>query len=147
MCVCVCVRVCVYLHADINPFPLQVEKPLEAALKFLAPLQLHSRKRIEPHLLAYAIHSRRCELNLTENHFFAIASVLSFHPMVSTPSVKFLLMLQSLKRARAVDPEDGGLHEAVVDFALAGVYIQTPTCRCMHATVKRQPTVSPPCPQ
>ncbi len=32
-------------------------------------------------------------------------------------------MLQSLKRARAVDPGDGGLHEAVVDFVLLGVYV------------------------
>ena len=40
---------------------LSTKTPLDEALKFLVPLQLFSSGRIETHLLAYAIHSRRRE--------------------------------------------------------------------------------------
>ena len=35
------------------------------------------------------------------------------------PAGKFLLMLQSIKRAQAVDHENGELHSIIVDFVLA----------------------------
>jgi len=31
-------------------------------------------------------------------------------------------MLQSIKRARKVNPDDGELHEAIVGFVMAGMY-------------------------
>lgn len=52
------------------------EDPLSEALKFLRPLQLLARERIDTHLLAFEIHFRR---------------------------KKILLMLQSLKRAIRID--------------------------------------------
>ncbi|XP_064405279.1 N-alpha-acetyltransferase 15, NatA auxiliary subunit-like [Halichondria panicea] len=68
---------------------LETKTPLEQALKFLSPLRLFSSGRIEPHLLGYAIHSRRR---------------------------KFLLMLQSIKRAQCIDAENGELHLNIVNF-------------------------------
>ena len=32
---------------------------------------------------------------------------------------KFLLMLQSIKRAKAAEPENGELHSVIVDFILS----------------------------
>lgn len=42
--------------------------------------------------------------------------------LVCPPVGKFLLMLQSIKRARKVNPDDGELHEAIVGFVMAGMY-------------------------
>lgn len=71
---------------------LETDTPLEEAVKFLIPLQTLARQTMQTHLLAYDIHSRRR---------------------------KFLLMLQAIKRAKALEPENGHLHVAIVDFALA----------------------------
>ena len=76
-----------------NVLPLQTDKPLEVAVKFLVPLQLLSPSNVTTHTLGYEIHSRRGQ---------------------------FLLMLQALKRLHAIDPDDGELHRMLVDFVLAG---------------------------
>ncbi|XP_019854443.1 PREDICTED: N-alpha-acetyltransferase 15, NatA auxiliary subunit [Amphimedon queenslandica] len=70
---------------------LNVEDPLNEANKFLKPLQSMCTGNIRTHLLAYAIHSRRR---------------------------KYLLMLQSLKRAFSCDPENPTLHCYIVDYVL-----------------------------
>lgn len=46
---------------------VQVEKPLDEAIKLLLPLQTLCRSRVEPHLLAYAIHSRRREYSVQDH--------------------------------------------------------------------------------
>jgi peptide alpha-N-acetyltransferase len=68
------------------------KQPLEEALKFLKPLQTLGSGRIETHLLAYRIYCRR---------------------------KKLLLMLQSVKRAAAIDRNHHELHEHIVDLTLA----------------------------
>lgn len=69
----------------------RVEDPLEQATKFLRPLQTLSANRIETHLLAYEIYSRKGKL---------------------------LLMLQSIKRACRVDANNPQLHVCLVKFYL-----------------------------
>eukprot|EP00112_Aurelia_sp_Birch-Aquarium-sp1_P001688 Seg1183.1 transcript_id=Seg1183.1/GoldUCD/mRNA.D3Y31 product="N-alpha-acetyltransferase 15 NatA auxiliary subunit" protein_id=Seg1183.1/GoldUCD/D3Y31 len=66
------------------------EKPLEEAIKFLTHLQLLAKDRIETHLMAYEIYERKG---------------------------KPLLMLQSIKRAYALDSDHPKLHECIVRFA------------------------------
>lgn len=65
------------------------EDPLEKAIEFLRPLQLLGKDRIETHLMAFEIYSRRGKL---------------------------LLMLQSLKRARAIDANNPTLHNCIIRF-------------------------------
>lgn len=76
---------------DLIPEKLErPEKPLEEAIKFLIPLQNLLGKKLETHLLAYEIYSRK---------------------------ERPLLMLQSLKRALAVaEPSEPALHEAIARF-------------------------------
>lgn len=66
------------------------EDPLERAIEFLTPLQLLAKERIETHLLAFEIYYRK---------------------------QKPLLMLQSIKRARAIDANNATLHLCIVKFA------------------------------
>lgn len=63
--------------------------PLEQAIKFLRPLENFAKNRIETYLMAFEIHFRRR---------------------------KFLLMLQSLKRAHSLNPSHPDLHACVVRF-------------------------------
>ncbi|XP_047141006.1 N-alpha-acetyltransferase 15, NatA auxiliary subunit isoform X1 [Hydra vulgaris] len=77
---------------DGKPDPLVLVKcknPLEEAVKFLRPLQLLSKQKIETHLMAYEIYSR---------------------------TNKPLLMLQSVKRAYHCDPTNSQLHCCLVEF-------------------------------
>ncbi|XP_074849390.1 N-alpha-acetyltransferase 15, NatA auxiliary subunit isoform X2 [Carettochelys insculpta] len=65
----------------------KVEAPLEEAIKFLTPLKNLVKNKIETHLLAFEIYFRK---------------------------EKFLLMLQSVKRAFAIDPSHPWLHECLI---------------------------------
>lgn len=67
----------------------KTDKPLEEAVKFLKPLQMLSPKQIETHILAYDIYSRKGKL---------------------------LLMLQSIKRGHAIEPEHPQFHVCRVRF-------------------------------
>lgn len=69
----------------------RTEEPLEKAIKFLKPLQTLVPEKVETHTLAYEIYSRKGKL---------------------------LLMLQSIKRGIAADPNDPELHTCLVDFQL-----------------------------
>lgn len=66
------------------------ENPLEKAVEFLKPLQVLATENIETHMLAFEIYYRKN---------------------------KVLLMLQSIKRARAIDREDARLHLNLVKFS------------------------------
>lgn len=65
------------------------EDPLEKAIEFLRPLQMLAKDNIETHLMAFEIYSRKGKL---------------------------LLMLQSLKRARAIDISHPTLHNCLIRF-------------------------------
>uniref|UniRef100_A0A6M2DS14 Putative acetyltransferase n=1 Tax=Xenopsylla cheopis TaxID=163159 RepID=A0A6M2DS14_XENCH len=75
---------------DLIPEKLAlVEDPLEQAIKFLKPLQMLVADNIETHLMAFEIYYRKNKL---------------------------LLMLQSIKRAIRVDPENSMLHTCIIRF-------------------------------
>lgn len=65
------------------------EDPLEKAIEFLKPLQALAKDNIETHLLAFEIYYRRN---------------------------KVLLMLQSLKRAHNIDPNNSALHFSIIRY-------------------------------
>lgn len=67
----------------------KIDNPLEQAIRFLKPLQLLASERIETHICAYEIYSRK---------------------------EKLLLMLQSLKRGCQVDRENPQLHVFLLRF-------------------------------
>uniref|UniRef100_A0A8B9HZ59 N(alpha)-acetyltransferase 15, NatA auxiliary subunit a n=1 Tax=Astyanax mexicanus TaxID=7994 RepID=A0A8B9HZ59_ASTMX len=67
----------------------KTENPLEEAVKFLTPLKNLVRNKIETHLLAFEIYLRK---------------------------EKYLLMLQSVKRAFAMDPGHPWLHQCLIRF-------------------------------
>lgn len=66
------------------------DDPLEKAIEFLKPLQLLAKDCIETHLLAFEIYYRKNKL---------------------------LLMLQSIKRAQAIDANNAQLHYCIVRFS------------------------------
>ncbi|XP_031636595.1 N-alpha-acetyltransferase 15, NatA auxiliary subunit [Contarinia nasturtii] len=66
------------------------DDPLEKAIEFLKPLQLLAKDCIETHLLAFEIYYRKNKL---------------------------LLMLQSIKRAQAIDATNAQLHFCIVRFS------------------------------
>ncbi|XP_059540739.1 N-alpha-acetyltransferase 16, NatA auxiliary subunit isoform X9 [Myotis daubentonii] len=68
----------------------RVESPLEEAIKFLTPLKNLAADNIDTHLLAFEIYFRKG---------------------------KFLLMLQSVKRAFAIDSNNPWLHECLIKFS------------------------------
>uniref|UniRef100_A0A8C5HMP0 N(alpha)-acetyltransferase 15, NatA auxiliary subunit a n=1 Tax=Gouania willdenowi TaxID=441366 RepID=A0A8C5HMP0_GOUWI len=68
---------------------VKVENPLEEAVKFLIPLKHLVKDKIDTHLLAFEIYFRKD---------------------------KYLLMLQSVKRALAIDPDQPWLHQCLVRF-------------------------------
>ncbi|KAM6098625.1 N-alpha-acetyltransferase 16, NatA auxiliary subunit isoform 2-T2 [Theristicus caerulescens] len=70
----------------------RVENPLEEAIKFLIPLKNLIGDNIETHLLAFEIYFRKG---------------------------KFLLMLQSVKRAFAINSNNPWLHECLIRFSKA----------------------------
>ncbi|XP_037025681.1 N-alpha-acetyltransferase 16, NatA auxiliary subunit [Bradysia coprophila] len=65
------------------------DDPLEKAIDFLRPLQILAKECIKTHLLAFEIYYRKNKL---------------------------LLMLQSIKRAKSLDPTDPNLHTCIVKF-------------------------------
>lgn len=65
------------------------DDPLEKAIEFLKPLQILAKDCIKTHLLAFEIYYRKSKL---------------------------LLMLQSIKRARGIDPANPTLHTCIVKF-------------------------------
>uniref|UniRef100_A0A669BGI1 N-alpha-acetyltransferase 15, NatA auxiliary subunit a n=1 Tax=Oreochromis niloticus TaxID=8128 RepID=A0A669BGI1_ORENI len=65
------------------------ENPLDEAVKFLIPLKNLVRKKVETHLLAFEIYFRK---------------------------EKYLLMLQSIKRAVNIEPSNPWLHQCLVRF-------------------------------
>uniref|UniRef100_A0A8C4E5Y6 N-alpha-acetyltransferase 15, NatA auxiliary subunit a n=1 Tax=Dicentrarchus labrax TaxID=13489 RepID=A0A8C4E5Y6_DICLA len=65
------------------------KSPLEEAVKFLIPLKNLVRNKIETHLLAFEIYFRK---------------------------EKYLLMLQSVKRAVVIEPSNPWLHQCLVRF-------------------------------
>ncbi|KAH8408887.1 hypothetical protein KR009_003359 [Drosophila setifemur] len=79
----------------------RTDDPLEKAIDFLKPLQQLAKERIETHLLAFEVYYRKNKL---------------------------LLMLQSIQRARAVNPAHPEVHSCVVRFM-----------KSLAATVKQQP--------
>ncbi|XP_054829729.1 N-alpha-acetyltransferase 16, NatA auxiliary subunit [Eublepharis macularius] len=68
----------------------RVDHPLEEAIKFLIPLKNLAADNIDTHLLAFEIYFRKG---------------------------KFLLMLQSVKRAFAIDSNNPWLHECLIKFS------------------------------
>lgn len=70
----------------------KVDSPLEEAIKFLMPLKNLVKNKIETHLYAFEIYFRK---------------------------EKFLLMLQSVKRAFALDPLHPWLHQCLTRFFCA----------------------------
>lgn len=75
---------------DLVPDKLaKIDDPLEQAIKFLKPLQLLAADRIETHICAYEIYSRKNKL---------------------------LLMLQSLKRGCQIDRDNPQLHVFYLRF-------------------------------
>lgn len=68
------------------------DDPLEKAIEFLKPLQLLAKDCIQTHLLAFEIYYRKNKL---------------------------LLMLQSIKRAQAIDANNAQLHLCIVKFSKA----------------------------
>lgn len=70
----------------------RTDEPLEKAIEFLKPLQQFAKERIETHLLAFEVYYRKNKL---------------------------LLMLQSILRARAVNPEHPVLHSCIIRFMKA----------------------------
>ncbi|OXB58430.1 hypothetical protein ASZ78_005167 [Callipepla squamata] len=71
----------------------RAENPLEEAIKFLIPLKNLIGDNIDTHLLAFEIYFRKG---------------------------KFLLMLQSVKRAFAINSNNPWLHECLIKFSKAG---------------------------
>ncbi|KAM6953228.1 N-alpha-acetyltransferase 15, NatA auxiliary subunit-like [Aplochiton taeniatus] len=67
----------------------KVEHPLEEAVKFLTPLKNLVKNKMETHLLAFEIYFRK---------------------------EKYLLMLQAIKRAVAMEPSHPWLHQCLVRF-------------------------------
>nr|XP_042141188.1 N-alpha-acetyltransferase 16, NatA auxiliary subunit isoform X2 [Peromyscus maniculatus bairdii] len=76
---------------ELRPEKLErVDNPLEEAIKFLTPLKTLAADNIYTHLLAFEIYFRKG---------------------------KFLLMLQSVKRAFAIDSNNAWLHECLIKFS------------------------------
>ncbi|EPY87256.1 hypothetical protein CB1_000258023 [Camelus ferus] len=71
----------------------RTENPLEEAIKFLIPLKNLVADNIDTHLLAFEIYFRKG---------------------------KFLLMLQSVKRAFAINSNNPWLHECLIKFSKSG---------------------------
>ncbi|XP_034545567.1 N-alpha-acetyltransferase 15, NatA auxiliary subunit-like [Notolabrus celidotus] len=86
------------------------ESPLEEAVKFLIPLKNLVRNQIETHLLAFEIYFRK---------------------------EKYLLMLQSIKRAVAIQPSHPWLHQCLVRF-FKGVSESTDLAEATRTVLKQE---------
>lgn len=94
------------------------------------PLKYLVKDKIDTHLLAFEIYFRKgWQAHSFKSDFndliFAFALLLLFislthiynHPLFSE---KYLLMLQSVKRALAIDPDHPWLHQCLVRFFKGG---------------------------
>ncbi|KAB5570955.1 hypothetical protein PHYPO_G00219410 [Pangasianodon hypophthalmus] len=90
----------------------KIENPLEEAVKFLIPLKNLVKNRIETHLLAFEIYFRK---------------------------EKYLLMLQSVKRAYALDPDHPWLHQCLIRF-FRGVAESKSLPQPVHTVLKQEIT-------
>ncbi|XP_034738727.1 N-alpha-acetyltransferase 15, NatA auxiliary subunit-like [Etheostoma cragini] len=88
----------------------KVENPLEEAVKFLIPLKNLVRNKIETHLLAFEIYFRK---------------------------EKYLLMLQSIKRAVTIEPSNPWLHQCLVRF-FKGVCESTDLAEAVRTVLKQE---------
>ncbi|XP_031415663.1 N-alpha-acetyltransferase 15, NatA auxiliary subunit b isoform X2 [Clupea harengus] len=88
----------------------KVETPLDEAVKFLTPLKNLVKNKIDTHLLAFEIYFRK---------------------------EKFLLMLQSVKRAYAIDPDHPWLHQCLVRF-FKGVSESKDLPDAVHTVLKQE---------
>uniref|UniRef100_A0A672Z0L7 N-alpha-acetyltransferase 15, NatA auxiliary subunit n=1 Tax=Sphaeramia orbicularis TaxID=375764 RepID=A0A672Z0L7_9TELE len=91
------------------------ENPLEEAVKFLIPLKNLVRNKIETHLLAFEIYFRK---------------------------EKYLLMLQSIKRAVAIEPSNPWLHQCLVRFFKGGennttLILTAAACKVLRHEISR----------
>uniref|UniRef100_A0A8C2WJU4 N-alpha-acetyltransferase 15, NatA auxiliary subunit n=1 Tax=Cyclopterus lumpus TaxID=8103 RepID=A0A8C2WJU4_CYCLU len=91
---------------------VKVEYPLEEAVKFLIPLKHLVKDKIDTHLLAFEIYFRK---------------------------EKYLLMLQSVKRALAIDPDHPWLHQCLVRF-FKGVSESTELPEVVRTVLKQEIT-------
>ncbi|XP_059377750.1 N-alpha-acetyltransferase 15, NatA auxiliary subunit-like [Carassius carassius] len=90
----------------------KVENPLEEAVKFLTPLKNLVKNKIETHLLAFEIYLRK---------------------------EKYLLMLQSVKRAYSLDPDHPWLHQCLVRF-FKGVSDSKDMSKAVQTVLKQEIT-------
>ncbi|MCJ8733750.1 hypothetical protein PDJAM_G00227270 [Pangasius djambal] len=90
----------------------KIENPLEEAVKFLIPLKNLVKNRIETHLLAFEIYFRK---------------------------EKYLLMLQSVKRAYTLDPDHPWLHQCLIRF-FRGVAESKSLPQPVHTVLKQEIT-------
>ncbi|CAG5993688.1 unnamed protein product [Menidia menidia] len=86
------------------------ENPLEEAVKFLIPLKNLVRNKIETHLLAFEIYFRK---------------------------EKYLLMLQSIKRAVLIEPSNPWLHQCLVRF-FRGVSESSDLAEAVRTVLKQE---------
>ncbi|KAK5899971.1 hypothetical protein CesoFtcFv8_009389 [Champsocephalus esox] len=91
---------------------VKVENPLEEAVKFLMPLKHLVKDKIDTHLMAFEIYFRK---------------------------EKYLLMLQSVKRALAIDPDHPWLHQCLVRF-FKGVFDSTELPETVRTVLKQEIT-------
>ncbi|KAK1886095.1 N-alpha-acetyltransferase 15 NatA auxiliary subunit [Dissostichus eleginoides] len=92
---------------------VKVENPLEEAVKFLMPLKHLVKDKIDTHLMAFEIYFGKVE--------------------------KYLLMLQSVKRALAIDPDHPWLHQCLVRF-FKGVSDSTELPETVRTVLKQEIT-------
>ena len=98
--------------------------PLQEAIRFLQPLQSFSYNRIDTHLLAYEIYSRKSAFHVS----CYCSALLCSYVVCSTAVLKSilihffgiadkpLLMLQSIKRAVKIDESNAKLHQFLSNF-------------------------------
>lgn len=90
------------------------------------PLKYLVKEKIDTHLLAFEIYFRKGGKRCSGSP----ALVPSESQCRSFPSEKSMLMLQSVKRALAIDPDHPWLHQCLVRFFKGG----TRGCLCPHTS-------------
>jgi len=89
----------------------RTDDPLKDAIWFLRPLQTFASKKIDTHVMAFEIYSRKDKL---------------------------LLMLQSIKRGHALDPEHPEFHECMVRFLKTVSEQSNNMCDTMRTVVTQE---------
>lgn len=100
----------------------QPDNPLDEAVKFLVPLKNLVRHNIETHLLAFEIYFRKGSSLVLQLSWFLSGVFASLIVLLVglVPPDKYLLMLQSIKRAEAIEPSNPWLHQCQVRFFRGG---------------------------